>query len=105
MTKNWQLPRRSFLRGLGTAMALPLLEAMVPPVGLLAAGAAGETMPKRLAFVYVPNGVIMEEWTPEATGTTYEMPGILQPLKPLQKDLNVISGLAHDKARNNGDGA
>src|ERR1041384_7593538 len=104
MTKTWQLPRRSFLRGLGTVMALPLLEAMTPATGLLAAGTAAKAAPKRMAFVYIPNGVIMEEWTPTATGTSYELPSIVQSLKPHQKDFNLITGLAHTKAFANGDG-
>jgi hypothetical protein len=82
-------------------MALPMLEAMVPPVQALAAGKA---LPKRMAFVYVPNGVIMEHWTPKAAGTSYELPEIVAPLKPYQQDFSLISGLAHVKARANGDG-
>jgi hypothetical protein len=86
-------------------MALPMLEAMVSPVSAIAAGAAAKAAPKRMAFVYVPNGVIMEQWTPSATGTNYELPEIVSSLKPLQKDFSMISGLAHVKARGNGDGA
>jgi hypothetical protein len=58
-----------------------------------------------MAFVYVPNGVNMADWTPAAEGDVFELPMILEPLKPVQKDLLVLSGLAHDKARPNGDGA
>lgn len=106
MEKKWQLPRRTFLKGLGTAVALPLLEAMVPGVSLSAAAAgASKATPKRMAFVYVPNGANMADWTPKAVGTDFELPYILEPLKPVQQDLLVLSGLAHDKARPNGDGA
>ncbi|HZQ45730.1 MAG TPA: DUF1552 domain-containing protein, partial [Verrucomicrobiae bacterium] len=106
MNRKWQIPRRTFLRGLGTMMALPMLEAMAPSVKLLAA-AAGEskTFPKRTAFVYVPNGANMVDWTPKAVGTGFELPYILEPLKPFQKDLLVLSGLAQDQGRPHGDGA
>lgn len=98
------LPRRTFLKGLGTAIALPMLESMVP-ASALAAAAPGRPLPRRMAFVYVPNGANMSDWTPQAVGTEFELPMILEPLKPFQKDIMVISGLAHDKARANGDGA
>jgi len=61
--------------------------------------------PKRMAFVYIPNGANMADWTPSTLGTDFELPLILQPLKAVQEDLLVVSGLAHDKARPNGDGA
>lgn len=105
--KNWRLPRRSFLRGLGTVVALPMLEAMSPLTKLLAsgAGAASPVSPKRMAFVFVPNGVDMANWTPKTTGADFELPEILSPLDSARKNLLVLSGLAHDKARANGDGA
>ncbi len=95
------------MRGLGTTIALPMLDAMVPSLKALAAGAgaAAKAFPNRMAFVYIPNGVIMEHWTPEAVGAKFQLPATLEPLKPVQKDFMVISGLAHDKARSNGDGA
>ena len=104
MTKNWQIPRRTFLRGLGTVMALPMLEAMAPAASL-ASSIVRPAAPKRMAFVYVPNGANMADWTPKAIGTDFELPSILEPLKPVRDDLLVLSGLAHDKARPNGDGA
>lgn len=106
MQKNWQIPRRTFLRGLGTVMALPMLEVMAPPLKVLAAGADKTTspIPRRMAFVYIPNGANMADWTPKAVGTEFELPAILEPLQPLQKDIQVFTGLAHDKARPNGDG-
>ncbi|MDB6110255.1 MAG: hypothetical protein JWR69_2005, partial [Pedosphaera sp.] len=105
MKGKWHIPRRTFLKGLGTAIALPLLESMVPSrVVAAAAGATGAGFPKRMAFVYVPNGVIMEQWTPSAIGGDFKLPAILEPLQPFQKDLLVLSGLAQDKARANGDG-
>jgi hypothetical protein len=107
MNKPWQIPRRTFLKGVGTAIALPVLEAMAPPLrALAAAGEPGSKLfPKRMAFIYIPNGANMEDWTPKAVGTDFELPYILEPLKPLQKDFQVLSGLAHDKARPHGDGA
>jgi hypothetical protein len=98
------MQRRTFLRGLGTAMALPLFEAMAPPVRLLGAEAAS-SLPRRMAFIYIPNGANMTDWTPEAVGADFALPFILQPLAPVKSDLLVLSGLAHDKARPNGDGA
>jgi hypothetical protein len=92
---------------LGTVIALPMLEAMAPPMKLLASGLSGvkKAAPRRMAFIYVPNGANMAEWKPSATGKDFELPYILEPLKPLQQDLLVLSGLAQDQARSHGDGA
>src|SRR3954447_24192163 len=105
MNKQWQIPRRTFLRGLGTAMALPVLEAMVPSASLAAAITTPSGPPRRMAFIFVPNGVNMADWTPKTVGSDFELPAILEPLKFVQKELLVLSGLAHDKGRPNGDGA
>ena len=99
--KNWQIPRRTFLKGLGTAMALPLLEAMQPA----ALAASGASAPRRMAFVYVPNGANMADWRPKNLGANYDLPAILQPLKNVQSEVSVFTGLTHDKGRANGDGA
>jgi hypothetical protein len=106
MSGNRHIPRRTFLKGLGTVLALPMLEAMVPPARLLAANgsAAANVFPKRMAFVYVPNGANMADWTPAAFGTDFQLPYILEPLKPFQKDLLVMSGLAQKNAAALGDG-
>lgn len=95
------ISRRTALKGLGTALALPFLESLAPaaPAAAVSAGA-----PKRLAFVYVPNGVNMAQWTPSAEGALKELTGILEPLNAHKQYVNVISGLALDKARANGDG-
>ena len=96
------LPRRTVLRGIGAAMALPLLEAMTTGA---ARGASRATKPPtRLAFVYVPNGVHMPDWTPREAGADFELPGLLEPLRSVREDLLVLSGLALDKARAHGDG-
>ncbi|MDB6065779.1 MAG: hypothetical protein JWR26_1987 [Pedosphaera sp.] len=83
-----------------------MLEAMVPPARLLAAtsGQTPKGAPKRMAFVYVPNGANMANWTPQAVGKEFELPSILEPLKPFQQDLLVLSGLAQDLAAAHGDG-
>src|SRR5258707_10872316 len=93
------LPRRTFLRGLGTSLALPFLDAMVP-----ALCAAAPSAPPRLSFLYVANGVIQDQWTPAATGAGFELTPILKPLEALKKDINVLSGLAHLQADTFGDG-
>jgi hypothetical protein len=98
------LNRRSFLRGLGTAVALPFLSS-APGVRLLGAGAAAAKAPLRMAFVYIPNGANMVDWTPKAEGTDFELPRILQPLSAVRNQVSVLSGLAHQKAFPNGDGA
>ena len=98
--KNWHIPRRTFLKGVGTALALPWLEAMTP----LRAAAPALPRPLRMAFMYVPNGVNMEDWTPASTGTDFTLPKILEPLAPLRSELQILSGLAHRTAYPNGDG-
>jgi hypothetical protein len=95
------LPRRTFLRGLGTTMALPLLEATMP---LAASAAPGGSFPKRLAFLFVPNGMHMQDWRPTSEGAGFALPFILEPLKNVRNELTVLSGLTQDKARANGDG-
>src|SRR5438045_6851194 len=99
-TTRWHLPRRKFLKGLGTALTMPMLDAMVPSVQVLAAAAreGGKTNPQRMAFVYVPNGKNMADWTPTELGTNYELPYILEPLKSVKDSFQVVSGLAQVKA-------
>ena len=84
-------------------MSLPMLERMNPVRAL--AGAASAKPPVRMAFMFVPNGVHMEEWKPAATGAHHDLPRILKPLTPVKHDLCVLSGLTQDKGRANGDGA
>lgn len=99
------LTRRTVLKGLGVSVALPFLEAMVPSTAL-GSGAAGSprTLPRRMAFFYVPNGVHVQEWTPAREGRDFSLPRILEPLQPFKDDMLVLSGLTVDKARANGDG-
>ena len=96
-----RIDRRTALKGLGTAVALPWLESLAPAAAVASSSAA----PKRLAFVYVPNGVHMPDWTPAEVGALGELPRTLQPLAPFKDRLNVFTGLTLDKARANGDGA
>jgi hypothetical protein len=58
-----------------------------------------------MAFIYVPNGCHMEDWTPTREGTDFELPAILQPLSDIRSEVTVLTGLTCDKARPNGDGA
>jgi Protein of unknown function (DUF1552) len=97
------LSRRTVLKGLGASIALPWLEAMGPFQAW--ASQAPNRVPTRMAFVYVPNGKNMAEWTPSADGTSFTLPRILEPLADVRDYLNVLTGLTADKARPNGDGA
>ena len=102
-----QLSRRTFLRGLGVTIALPWLESMGPLTNWATAatkGMVGQVTPNRMAFLYVPNGKIMEEWTPQTVGTGFELTKILKPLENIKDKTLVLSGLTADKARANGDG-
>ncbi|MSU24004.1 MAG: DUF1552 domain-containing protein [Opitutus sp.] len=96
------LPRRTFLRGLGTAVALPVLDAMLPSRAHAATGAP--VFPKRVAWIYVPNGANMADWTPATVGPDYELPLILEPLAAHRRDFSVITGLANHQGNELGDG-
>ena len=85
--KKWEISRRTLLRGVGAAMALPMLEQMLPSVAR--AQAAGAPPPRRLVAFYVPCGIHMAAWTPAATGANYTLTPILQPLAPVKNDLLV----------------
>ena len=90
------LPRRTMLRGLGTAVALPLLESMVPAMTALAkTEARGKP---RLGMVYVPHGAVMDKWTPAADGAGFEFTPILQPLESFRERLLVLTGMDHKPA-------
>jgi uncharacterized protein DUF1552 len=90
------LPRRTFLRGVGATLALPLLDAMVPARTLLAKTAG--TPASRLGFVYLPHGANMDKWTPLTEGAGFELSPTLKPLEPFRKHLDVVSGLGHRAA-------
>ncbi|HEY4364854.1 MAG TPA: DUF1552 domain-containing protein [Bryobacteraceae bacterium] len=95
ITKKY-LPRRKFLRGIGTAMALPLLDAMIPARTAMAQTAANPA--PHLGFIYFPHGAIMNQWTPATTGAGFEISPILKPLAPFKKHLTVVSGLENRNA-------
>jgi uncharacterized protein DUF1552 len=91
------IPRRTFLRGAGATLALPLLDAMFP-----AFATARQTAPlraMRLSFLAVPNGIIMDRWTPTAIGKAYPITPVLEPLAPFKDRTVVLSGLANNEAR------
>ncbi len=89
------IPRRTILRGMGTVLALPLLDAMVPA---LAAGPSTAARAKRLSFVYAPNGMIMNQWTPTIEGAAYELTPTLEPLAAFKDRMLVLTGLNHNSA-------
>lgn len=92
------LPRRTFLRGLGVTLGLPLLDAMIP-----ALGAQALTAPvRRFGAIYLPHGKLMSNWTPATEGAGFEFTPILQPLAPFRDDLTVISGLSAGPTAPNG---
>jgi hypothetical protein len=90
------LPRRTVLRGLGTTLALPFLEAMVPALTPIAKTVAAPV--PRLGFIYTPNGYIKSRWTPTQEGPGFELTPSLMPLAPYRDRLIVISGLAQPEA-------
>jgi len=91
LTQRWLLNRRHFLRGLGTMMVLPFLDAMVP----LRASASATEKPRRSVFVYIPNGVNGMTWQPVKSGRGYELSPSLKPLEKHRDDFTVFSGLHH----------
>ena len=100
-----QLSRRAVLRGLGATLSLPLFDAMVPA---FASPAVQKSLAvNRMAFLYVPNGIVMEAWTPAGgVGSTPlgELPRITSALTPYRNDILVLSGLTSDGGRAHGDG-
>lgn len=107
-----QLPRRTVLKGFGATIALPFLDAMTPAF----ARSAVSDVPPRMACVYVPNGIVMRDWTPTSQGPPDtaasrsirplpdSMPRILSPLEPYRDDISLLSGLTHNGGRALGDG-
>ena len=90
------LPRRTFLRGVGATIALPLLDSMVAaqtPIRKTAAAAKS-----RLSCIYVPHGATMDKWTPATTGKGFEFTEILAPLEKFRDRISIVTNLAHAKA-------
>jgi len=100
--------RRKFLRGFGTAVGLPALEAFRPAlaagVGKIAATTASGA-PLRMAYLYIPNGVNVSQWRPEGTGASYQMGPTFAPMEPHRKEFQIFSGFEHKNASAGGDGA
>src|SRR5690606_12055071 len=93
---KYALPRRTILKGLGAAVALPLLDAMVPAMTALAQTPAATR--RRFACVYVPHGAIMDRWTPAQSGPGFDFPVILKPLEPFRDQLVVVTNLTRPEA-------
>ena len=96
--RRLHLSRRTFLRGAGASLALPWLDAMTPGLG------TAPKPPLRTAFLFLPNGVNMSDWTPQQSGRGYDLPSSLDPLSNIREDLLVLSQLAIDGGRAHGDG-
>jgi hypothetical protein len=90
------LSRRTFLRGAGLAVGLPLLEAMIPASTALSQTAASPA--PRMGFIYFPHGAIMDRWTPATEGADFELSPILKPLEKFKKQLTIVSGLENKAA-------
>jgi hypothetical protein len=95
------LARRTFLRGMGTMIALPMLDSMIPA---MAATKDLRKPPIRLGFVYVPNGIIQKDWLPKTEGAGFEFLPTMKPLEPFRARLLVLSNLAQVNGRALGDG-
>ena len=100
MSKDRQISRRTVLRGLGTAIALPWLESIMPRLSQAAEGGS----PRRMAFFSVPNGMHMPDWTPKQEGPLGVLPPILAPLEPIKSSITVLSGLVLNGGRAQQDG-
>ena len=87
------IDRRTFLRGAGATLALPFLDSMVPALTALQRSAARPR--SRFGVVYVPNGIVMEQWTPATAGAGFDFTRILEPIEPYRDRVLVLSGLCH----------
>src|SRR5258706_4518329 len=103
MTKH-PISRRTMLRGLGVSVALPLLDVMLPRFASSAMAAAAAKAPVRTAYLFLPNGMWMPNFTPTTIGANFALPASLAPLANVAKDFSIISGLGLDAARAHGDG-
>jgi len=106
LARKKHLPRRTFLRGLGAAISLPMLDAMAPAFAFAAPQRV--QAPTRMAFLYFPNGVQQESWIPATEGQIAPLPAglsrVLEPLAPYRNDVLVVGGLTNDGGRAHGDG-
>jgi len=95
---NKRLPRRTFLRGLGTTLALPLLESMLPTRGALAA--QKQIVPTRFLGAFVPHGIAPGHWIPETSGPGFAYPYVYEPLQPFRKHVVLTSGMWSKSSEN-----
>ncbi len=98
---RFRITRRTTLRGIGTGLALPLLDIMEP---VAAASAELTAPPVRSAFIFFPNGVIVDDWQPQGEGRAFRLGPTMEPLQEFSQDILILSGLAQHHARANGDG-
>ena len=105
MSAFQNLNRRTFLRGAGALVSLPLLEKMSLARAAAATQGAEAASPVRLAWVFFPNGTIPEQWQPKTEGKDWEITPSLEPLAPYKDDFSIYTGLAQNNARSLGDGA
>ncbi len=91
------LSRRTLLRGIGVSLALPVLDSMVPAF-------ATPKPALRMMFNYVPNGIMMKDWTPETAGSAFELPRILAPMAAHRDHMLIVTGLMQKAGNANGDG-
>ena len=104
LTKK-HLPRRTFLKGMGAAIALPVLDAMTPALSAMSGMTRSAAQsPLRLAFTYVPNGITMADWTPKGAGAAFELSRVMKAMAPFRQDMSILSGLAHRNGMALGDG-
>ncbi len=94
------LPRRTFLKGVGASLSLPLLDAMIP-AGTALAQTAAAAKPK-MGFFYLPHGAVISKWVPAATGRDFDLPQILAPFTPFKDQMTVVSGLRNKAAEGAG---
>ena len=100
MIHKLALPRRTFLRGVGATLALPLLDVMVPAATALAKTAAAPV--PRLGFIFVPNGQALANWIPEHAGTDFAFKPIHKPLEPFRDYVTIVSGLSNLESESRG---
>ena len=108
MVNRWHIGRRTFLRGLGAVVALPMLDAMIPPLGSAArassVGSTAQGLPRRMGVIYAPNGVNVANWSTKDFSPNYQLPVSLQPMAEFRNDFTLISGLAQHNTLALGDG-
>ncbi len=97
-----QLSRRTALKSLGVTVALPFLESMLPTASVRAAQAAAQSFPRRLVFVYFPNGAMMDAWKPAGLGYSFQLGRTHEAFEPFKTDMLVMSNLADYRARGGG---